>query len=610
VRTEKAYTNYRCNQNCTYCTVRRADDEPAFVGKPAVEQRIAALAASKVTELVITGGEPTLRRDLVEIVATAAAEGFTSIALETNATSIDTPRAAALAAAGLDLARVNLSGWSSELDAVTQDPGGFEATVAGIRALLATGVDVEISAVVVRSTQALLPALPAGLVGALGDASGVRNIVVTVPTESPAPFELLTYDAAAPTLTALERAARSAGIAVRVASDSGPPPCVFPPKLLVPHLYSLTPGGSKRDDFVQLDACGGCAITDRCPGIARSYLERFERPPMHEIGDDRTRRRLSIISSVEEQIERELVTPNLRTGADGATVNEHIIRIGFRCNQACRFCFVSTHLPSATNDVIESAIRAAAASPARITLSGGEPTLHPRLADYLRLACSLSPHPVQLQTNAVLLDDPARVRELVSAGLEDVLVSLHGATPETSDAVTGAPATFTRTLEGIDNLRRAGVHILLNFVICQRNVAELPAVVKLAAERWPDAILTVSHVAPSTDMVPQDRDLIPRYTDVFEHLADALADSKRLGVRLVGLESMCGIPLCLIPGDPGALALELEVPEGFDGGEFVKTDECAACDLDGKCFGIRRGYAELYGTDELRRIELVAPEAR
>ena len=65
---------------------------------------------------------------------------------------------------------------------------------------------------------------------------------------------------------------------------------------------------------------------------------------------------------------------------------------------------------------------------------------------------------------------------------------------------------------------------------------------------------------------------------------------------------MCGLPLCLVP--PGERDFVLtEIPEGFDKGEFLKTDECARCALASRCYGLRRGYAEIHGTGELRAQE-------
>jgi hypothetical protein len=66
---------------------------------------------------------------------------------------------------------------------------------------------------------------------------------------------------------------------------------------------------------------------------------------------------------------------------------------------------------------------------------------------------------------------------------------------------------------------------------------------------------------------------------------------------------MCGIPLCLVPAEVEQYISRDEIPDGFDTGEFVRTDACQRCTLFGRCFGLRRGYAALYGDDELVPVE-------
>ena len=134
----------------------------------AVTGRIRAAVKSGGREIVLTGGEPTLRRDLGELVREARAAGAERVALETNATTLGPEQAALLAAAGLDRAVVNLAGDGPWLDAVTRDPGGFERTTAGIDALLEAGVKVDLQAAIVRSTAERLPRLPAFVAARFG----------------------------------------------------------------------------------------------------------------------------------------------------------------------------------------------------------------------------------------------------------------------------------------------------------------------------------------------------------------------------------------------------------------------------------------------------------
>ncbi|HEY8429274.1 MAG TPA: radical SAM protein [Sandaracinaceae bacterium] len=600
MRSEQVQTHFRCNQNCTYCVARRPRDDPAFIRAPAVEARIARALASGAREIVLTGGEPSLRRDLEALVAFAARSGAERVTLETNATEFDEARARALVATGLSRAVVNLSGSGPELDEVTRDPGGFARTLRGIDALLAAGAKVDLQAAIVRSTAARLPELPRFVRERFGGAIGTLFLVV--PVRAPDERELLDYDEAGRVLRLVSAAARRAGVSVKLAPGSGPPPCVHGPDPRVAHLYSMTPGAAARAGHRHLAPCEACAVRDRCPGVATEVLARFGPPSMTPIASDRERRRLSLIATVEEQIARELVQPNRRRDPVHGTLEEDIVRVIFSCNQACRFCFVSTHLPAARDEAIVAAIERAAAAGRVITFSGGEPTLCADLVRYVRLARSLSALPIVLETNATRLGDGTLARELVEAGLDEVFVSLHGASAEVSDTITCAPGTFEATRRGIDRLHETGIRLQINFVICQANAHELPAWVDLLASRWPRAHGTVSFVAPSTDLVPRDRALVPRYGEVLPVLAEAVARAKERGVPLGGFESMCGIPLCLVPRELDEYFALSEIPPGFDAGEFVKAAACAECDLASRCYGVRRGYVELHGDEELRPV--------
>jgi MoaA/NifB/PqqE/SkfB family radical SAM enzyme len=600
MRTRRIATNFRCNQNCTYCTARLPTDDLAGIRPSAVRARIDDALAADADEVILTGGEPLLRADvegLVEHARKARPARLARVTIETNATLVDTARAEALARAGLDLALVNLAGATSALDAVTRDPGGFDATVAGIRALSGAGVRVEAQAAVVRSTRDALPGVPAVLAGL-----GVRTLWLVVPTESPDPSELLDWPEAAHVVASVEAAADTRGVFVRFGHDVSLPPCALPAGTHLEHLYSsLTPGAARREGYRHLEACAGCLVRDRCSGVAESYLARHPRPAMRPVTADRSRRRLTLMSSVEDQMNREFVTANLASAEGGVPEHEDIIRINFRCNQACEFCFVSTHLPSMPDAAVREAILDAARRGARVVLSGGEPTLNPHLLEYVALAKAHSTMDVQLQTNAIKLDDASFVERLAGAGLALAFVSLHGSTADVSDRVTSAPGTFVRTVVGLDNLARSSIKTILNFVLCQANYRDFPNLARLVAARWPKAEINVSFVAPSADVVPRDPALIPRYSDVMPFVAEGITLAHAGGVNVIGFESMCGLPLCLVP--PSIAPIEsATIPPGFDRGEFVKTDACQGCSLDARCYGLRRGYAAMHGTGELRAV--------
>jgi MoaA/NifB/PqqE/SkfB family radical SAM enzyme len=568
----------------------------------AVRARVDSALGEGSREIVFTGGEPTMRGDLAGLVGYARARGATRIVLETNAALVDTERARELHQAGLDAARIHVPALGPTYDAITRDPGAFARALGGMRALAGEGIALEAAVTLARSAIAGLGAVPRELRQLLGQA--LRGLVLGFPVEAADPAELLSFDEAAAATLSLERAARPHEVAVWMSAGDPLPPCAFeaPDRTRVVRLYAMTAGAPPRAGYSHLPACDMCRVRDRCPGVADAYVARFGAPAVHPIVDARTRRRLALVSSVEEQIARELASSHVFADEDGRQQVEETIRVVFRCNQSCTFCFVSTHLPAPAPQSVEAAIVAAGRrGSARIVLSGGEPTLSPQLAGWVRLARSVSRGRVVLQTNAVRLEDPALVAELEQAGLNEAFVSLHGATPEVSDAVTEAPGTYRRTVAGIDRLHASRIDVVLNYVICEKNRHELVAHVRAVAARWPRAAVNISFVGPSTDLVPREPSLVPRYTDVLPVIGEAILEARRLGVSLVGFESMCGLPLCLVPGGVHGLALT-EVPSGPGAGEFLKTDECARCSVETKCYGLRRGYAEIHGTSELRAV--------
>ncbi len=132
----------------------------------------------------------------------------------------------------------------------------------------------------------------------------------------------------------------------------------------------------------------------------------------------------------------------------------------------------------------------------------GEPLMHPRIVAMVALAKELGVK-TQMITNALLLD--AHMSEqLVSAGLDSIVVSIDGASVEThADVRPGADLQQVR--HNVDQLRKirdlagsSGPEIGLEFVLMRRNVRELRHLMRLARSLEATSLI-VTHVLPYTE---------------------------------------------------------------------------------------------------------------
>ena len=110
---------------------------------------------------------------------------------------------------------------------------------------------------------------------------------------------------------------------------------------------------------------------------------------------------------------------------------------------------------------------------------GGEPMLHPQFFAMVELVCARGAQ-LKIETNGHYLsvENCARMKAL---GVKAVQVSLDGASAATFNRMR-VRGNFDTTVEGLENLRAAGVPVEINFSPARFNVHEIGAIVDLAYE--------------------------------------------------------------------------------------------------------------------------------
>ncbi|MEO0600405.1 MAG: GTP 3',8-cyclase MoaA [Myxococcota bacterium] len=144
----------RCNFRCTYCMPAEGLDwmpRDTVLTFEELERIVTIFAKLGIRKIRLTGGEPTIRSGIVDLVARLAAiEGIDDLAMTTNAHRLD-KLAEPLAEAGLTRVNVSIDSLDPDRFAAITRGGDLHRVLAGIEAAVDAGLTpVKLNAVVVR----------------------------------------------------------------------------------------------------------------------------------------------------------------------------------------------------------------------------------------------------------------------------------------------------------------------------------------------------------------------------------------------------------------------------------------------------------------------------
>lgn len=140
-----------CNLRCRHCySNSEAKNYEGELNTDEAIRFIDSLAEFKVPVLLFSGGEPLLRKDLLELASYAAAKGIRPT-ISTNGTLLEPDTVSSLNSIGVGYVGVSLDGIGDNNDRFRGQRGAFDAALKGIRNCIAAGQRVGLRFTINRS---------------------------------------------------------------------------------------------------------------------------------------------------------------------------------------------------------------------------------------------------------------------------------------------------------------------------------------------------------------------------------------------------------------------------------------------------------------------------
>lgn len=555
----------------------------------------------------------------MELVRAAKQAQVPQITLATNATRISNSGALKLKEAGVTQVVISVVTTQREthrsLVSESTDPAHI---LRGISAFLEAGIHTIIRLPIARG----LPSAAGRLLGlkhALSKLDVFRLAVIGAGETTLLPDQTLSTKELSEEITAAYDAGEKAKVTLTLDPEHPIAPCVVPLPPRARRLFSSVLRDENGPANKAHPACATCGLGSSCT-FSKDQLLRLtgegtaDKPyPITPIADAEAfskpgkspGARLRVLGKydvenfflVHYDYGKEVAIPTSRLG------------IVYRCNQTCTFCELADMDTDVPPERVQKAIdEAHERGSIRLIVTGGEPTLSRHLVDHVRYAKERGFQLIELQTNAVLLDNRDFANRLADAGLTSAQISLHGPDASISDRLTAAPGTHARTLKGITNLLNAGVTCLLNHLIFRDNCHLLLDFVEMANQLWGDrrAQLVIQFHSPRNEFTSRDNAMrhIAKYTDYAPLLRKAIERARAYQIATHDLQDPTGIPaLCVLGADEtylGRIAAQTEQPRfhEWERSWLTHVEKCESCDLKHACMGIPKPYLALFGDAE------------
>ncbi len=308
-------------------------------------------------------------------------------------------------------------------------------------------------------------------------------------------------------------------------------------------------------------------------------------------------------------------------GAEAGPVERLELHLSYQCVQNCVFCSESGRMsrfaayPVSRREAAAVLVRKYKEGCRHVTLTGGEPSLHPHFLEILRAAKKIGYTTYATSNGSRLANRDFAGRALPL--LDELCLSVHGDTPEIHDRATRSPGSFERLLQALRHVKDSPSppFLLTNTVITRGNIDSLQATLKFLLTQRSVRHCLFSNLAPEGRGLKNYRRLAVRLRDIGSKVPALARMAKKRGVVL----RFFGVPACTL-GRHWKLSNDMywsprvtverkslrkvvglaDITSLRPERKRVRPKRCERCRLNERCGGLFSAYFSAHGDRELK----------